>query len=193
MAVKEEVSLPAQRICTRCNFVSSQAVCKACVLLEGLNKGLPRLGIGKSSKVKKMLDEYNSKNEKECLENAVNDFADSDSCKSKGKPCRTGLCKTKNEDIIEKCDTNCCKENNDINGAVDGNSKINNLLQEYGIEHSDHEKIRVDRGIDQDNQKTRATNSNEDSDIEDSVLTGQDEDNTCAGTCGTMGSLNIGF
>jgi len=26
-------------------------VCKACIMLEGLNKGKPKLGIGKSSKV----------------------------------------------------------------------------------------------------------------------------------------------
>jgi len=32
-------------------------VCKACVLLEGLNKGLPKLGIGKSSKVKKTIND----------------------------------------------------------------------------------------------------------------------------------------
>ena len=31
--------------CTRCGYLSSQEVCKACVLLEGLNKGLPRLGV----------------------------------------------------------------------------------------------------------------------------------------------------
>lgn len=34
--------------CERCGYISSQPVCKACVLLEGLNKGLPRLGISKS-------------------------------------------------------------------------------------------------------------------------------------------------
>lgn len=33
--------------CQRCGYMSSQAVCKACVLLEGLNKGLPNFGIGK--------------------------------------------------------------------------------------------------------------------------------------------------
>ncbi|XP_026329729.1 cytoplasmic tRNA 2-thiolation protein 1 [Hyposmocoma kahamanoa] len=192
MAVKEEVSLPVQGICTRCNFVSSQAICKACVLLEGLNKGLPRLGVGKSSKAKKMLDEYNAKKDKECLDKAINDFADN-SCKSKGKPCRTGLCKTKSEGGTEKRDTNCCKENSDTNVVLEGNSKINKLLQEYGIEHSDREKVRVTRDTDQENQKHRATDSNSDSDNEDSLLTGQDENNTCAGTCGTMGSLNTGF
>ena len=29
-------------ICKRCGYISSQPLCKACVLLEGLNKGLPR-------------------------------------------------------------------------------------------------------------------------------------------------------
>lgn len=40
--------------------MSSQEICKACVLLEGLNRGLPRLGIGKSSKIKKMLAANNT-------------------------------------------------------------------------------------------------------------------------------------
>ncbi|KRX09620.1 hypothetical protein PPERSA_09290 [Pseudocohnilembus persalinus] len=34
-----EVKLPQKRKCTRCGFVSSNEICKACVLLEGLNKG----------------------------------------------------------------------------------------------------------------------------------------------------------
>merc|ERR1712088_158023 len=45
--IKEK--LPAQGNCTRCGYVSSMEICKACLLLEGLNKGLPKLGIGKSS------------------------------------------------------------------------------------------------------------------------------------------------
>ncbi|XP_034950374.1 cytoplasmic tRNA 2-thiolation protein 1 [Chelonus insularis] len=48
--VKESVKTPTRRNCSRCGFVSSQEVCKACVLLEGLNRGLPKLGIGKSQK-----------------------------------------------------------------------------------------------------------------------------------------------
>lgn len=31
--------------CERCGYLSSQAICKACVLLEGLNKARPRTGI----------------------------------------------------------------------------------------------------------------------------------------------------
>ena len=33
--------------CVRCGYISSQKYCKACVLLEGLNKGLPRIAIGR--------------------------------------------------------------------------------------------------------------------------------------------------
>lgn len=55
ISVKEEAKLPKLTTCKRCNYVSSQETCKACILLEGLNRGLPRLGIGKSSKIKKML------------------------------------------------------------------------------------------------------------------------------------------
>ena len=42
--------------CIRCNYISSQTVCKACVLLEGLNKGKPKLGIGKSSRLKERME-----------------------------------------------------------------------------------------------------------------------------------------
>lgn len=65
--MKETANLPQLTKCSRCNYVSSQEVCKACVLLEGLNKGLPRLGIGKSSKVKRLLEENKSCNKTSCL------------------------------------------------------------------------------------------------------------------------------
>lgn len=42
--VKEK--LPEQGTCERCGYMSSRKVCKACVLVEGLERGLPRLGIG---------------------------------------------------------------------------------------------------------------------------------------------------
>ncbi|GLH14415.1 Cytoplasmic tRNA 2-thiolation protein 1 [Gryllus bimaculatus] len=56
LAVREGVRLPARGVCERCNFVSSQPLCKACTLLEGLNRGLPRLGLAKSSKAEQMLE-----------------------------------------------------------------------------------------------------------------------------------------
>lgn len=39
--------LPKQQIgqCTRCGYLSSQSICKACMLLEGLNKNRPKLEI----------------------------------------------------------------------------------------------------------------------------------------------------
>lgn len=57
LAVKKKVKLPVQGTCTRCHYVSSQSVCKACVLLEGLNKGIPRLGIGKQHKERRKMEE----------------------------------------------------------------------------------------------------------------------------------------
>lgn len=51
---RDTLKHPPRGICNRCGFVSSQQPCKACVLLEGLNRGLPRLGIGKKSKGDRM-------------------------------------------------------------------------------------------------------------------------------------------
>ena len=55
---KEAVTdkLPSQGNCTRCGYISSMEICKACLLLEGLNKGLPKLGVGKSSKTKNLIN-----------------------------------------------------------------------------------------------------------------------------------------
>ena len=65
---KAKARCPDQGTCVQCGYISSQEVknkirpickkcielhlqvCKACVLLAGLNKGLPQLGVGKSSK-----------------------------------------------------------------------------------------------------------------------------------------------
>ena len=49
VAVKDDVKMPVQRTCIRCGYMASQEICKACILLEGLNRGLPRLGIGKAT------------------------------------------------------------------------------------------------------------------------------------------------
>ena len=56
LQVKDTVKMPERRTCSRCGFVSSQEICKACIMLEGLNRGLPKLGIGKSNKVKRMMN-----------------------------------------------------------------------------------------------------------------------------------------
>ncbi|CAH0406681.1 unnamed protein product [Chilo suppressalis] len=195
MAVKEDVSLPTQRLCVRCKFVSSQEVCKACVLLEGLNKGLPRLGIGKSSKAKKMLEEYNSKLEHSAKERAIQDLNDhkvingSDKCSSKGKSCKSGLCKSKKKyteidnHVNKCCNSDCsgrCKCNQSNDKENEGNTKINTLLEQYGINESSN-----DSGIDQN--KLDVPNN----DIVEDLL--NQEEDPCSGSCGKMGSLQIGF
>lgn len=195
MAVKEEVTLPTQRTCIRCNFVSSQEVCKACVLLEGLNKGLPKLGIGKTSKAKKMLEEYNAK-QSEKLEQAVkdldvtNDRKNSSCCASSRGNCRNKITNgaTENSDNNKKCDTNCagtCSSmaRSDKVSEV-SSSKINTLLQQYGIEDSANERLK-------DKNAEPVTDDVEILDNEDEVLyNGETDENTCAGACG---SINIGF
>ena len=45
--------MPKQGICERCGYMSSMNLCKACNLLEGLNRGLPKLGIGKTQRLRK--------------------------------------------------------------------------------------------------------------------------------------------
>lgn len=63
---KEAVTekLPSQGNCTRCGYISSMEICKACLLLEGLNKGLPKLGVGKSSKTRNLVNELESNKKK---------------------------------------------------------------------------------------------------------------------------------
>ena len=46
--VKAGESLPVPGKCQRCGYISSQEVCKACILLEGLNKGMPNLGVSRT-------------------------------------------------------------------------------------------------------------------------------------------------
>lgn len=49
--------------CERCGYISSNKTCKACILLEGLEKGTPQLGIGseKSRKIKDIRQDNASK------------------------------------------------------------------------------------------------------------------------------------
>lgn len=52
-------SLPTIMNCIRCGYISSNKICKACVLLEGLNKGKAKLAIGRGSDdLSKELTEY---------------------------------------------------------------------------------------------------------------------------------------
>lgn len=54
--------LPRQQMgqCVRCGYLSSQAVCKACILLEGLNKGRPKMEIQVAANEEKKEQDYDS-------------------------------------------------------------------------------------------------------------------------------------
>lgn len=41
-----------QQTCKRCGYITSNELCKACVLLEGLNKGVPGMGINSTNKLR---------------------------------------------------------------------------------------------------------------------------------------------
>jgi len=49
--IKEETmaKLPVQGLCSRCGYISSNKLCKACVLLDSLNQGLPKVSLGEDS------------------------------------------------------------------------------------------------------------------------------------------------
>lgn len=42
--------LPEQRKCSRCHYISSQKLCKACTILDGLNNGMAKMALGKAKK-----------------------------------------------------------------------------------------------------------------------------------------------
>lgn len=92
LKVKEEAKLPKLTTCKRCNYVSSQEICKACILLEGLNRGLPRLGIGKSSKVNRLRAEQGERNACLCR-----------TCSKKFCGCtQESVDRTESDDVIDK-------------------------------------------------------------------------------------------
>ncbi|CAG5011605.1 unnamed protein product [Parnassius apollo] len=218
MAVKEEVTLPSQRTCIRCNFVSSQEVCKACVLLEGLNKGLPKLGIGKSSKAKKMLEEYNAQqtNYKESLQAAVKELDDFQSekelCISNSKNCKSGLCKGKtklninsllnpndytNGSNAQECCSNCSGncERTKVNAYVD-NPKVNTLLEKYVISETNIAKVNGKGTLRDSSNTDNNLNNSDDEELTDTEHTDthiEQEDETCSASCGKLGALHVGF
>ncbi|TMS37893.1 hypothetical protein L596_004731 [Steinernema carpocapsae] len=52
LAIRSEVEMPQVSNCTRCGYISSQKICKACLLLQGLNTDNLTLGITKQKKGK---------------------------------------------------------------------------------------------------------------------------------------------
>ncbi|CAB3405994.1 unnamed protein product [Caenorhabditis bovis] len=50
LAVRKEVEMTKLMTCERCGYITSQKLCKACLLIEGLNTGNVDLGVRKKSK-----------------------------------------------------------------------------------------------------------------------------------------------
>lgn len=84
LSVKKDARMPVQGTCDRCGYISSNPICKACVMLEGLNKGLPRLGIGKTHKERRKMAEMLSsdKDEEMSSSNCLSDLSIADSVAS---------------------------------------------------------------------------------------------------------------
>lgn len=51
--IKNTVEMAKQGTCVRCGYISSNEVCKACILLEGLNSGISKLGIGNEKRARR--------------------------------------------------------------------------------------------------------------------------------------------
>ncbi|KAM6554590.1 hypothetical protein CsatB_015352 [Cannabis sativa] len=73
--ISTTTKMPEQGTCERCGYISSQKWCKACVLLDGLNRGLPKLGIGRSRAV-------NNDRKKDVNEKSVTKSIESKQCGS---------------------------------------------------------------------------------------------------------------
>lgn len=118
-AVKKDAKLPVQGVCERCGYISSMNICKACNLLEGLNKGLPKLGIGKTHRLRKQFNlepsyslnsslaslslkssqlSINSRDDSECC----NSSTDNKCCSNQTNCCSTNLQSNKLESILDE-------------------------------------------------------------------------------------------
>ncbi|XP_052815111.1 cytoplasmic tRNA 2-thiolation protein 1-like [Mya arenaria] len=91
LSVKKEVRMPVQGVCERCGYISSNPVCKACVMLEGLNKGLPRLGIGKTHKERRKMNEMLSEQGDSSASSSLSDMSSLGESLS-NKPCDRSGC-----------------------------------------------------------------------------------------------------
>ncbi|MFH4981034.1 hypothetical protein AB6A40_007743 [Gnathostoma spinigerum] len=56
---RNDIAMPTLKTCERCGYISSQEICKACLLLEGLETGNLTLGI-KKTKIQKQEDKISN-------------------------------------------------------------------------------------------------------------------------------------
>ncbi|XP_060563866.1 cytoplasmic tRNA 2-thiolation protein 1-like [Ruditapes philippinarum] len=147
LSVKKEVRMPVQGVCERCGYISSNPVCKACVMLEGLNKGLPRLGIGKTHKERRKMEQMLSDKASDLessTSGSLSDMSSLDSAISCKLDCdRSNCCCQVNKDQSEGSElpnndsSGCCKKtasqsgcNEDVDKSCDTNSAGNAVALE---------------------------------------------------------------
>jgi len=105
LAIKKDAKLPVQGICERCGYISSMNLCKACNLLEGLNKGIAKLGIGKTHRLRKQYNltpSYSLNSSMASLRSSELSLNSEDLCSNNDKNNNESCC-NRNE--------KCCKSN----------------------------------------------------------------------------------
>jgi cytoplasmic tRNA 2-thiolation protein 1 len=105
LAIKKDAKLPVQGICERCGYISSMNLCKACNLLEGLNKGIAKLGIGITHRLRKQYNltpSYSLNSSMASLRSSELSLNSEDLCSNNDKNNNESCC-NRNE--------KCCKSN----------------------------------------------------------------------------------
>ncbi|XP_072036461.1 cytoplasmic tRNA 2-thiolation protein 1-like [Amphiura filiformis] len=97
LSIKKDVKMPTQGTCSRCGYISSHPICKACMLLEGLNKGLPKLAIGKPHKARQRLAALGTVSPGNSSATASSSAATADSPSDSSSTAKTGT-----SDILEQ-------------------------------------------------------------------------------------------
>lgn len=90
-----KAKMPTLRKCENCGYISSQRLCKACVLLDGLDKGKPRMGLA-TERVRKKLDNEQPDSEGCCSRN------NSSCCQDRSVNTNSDCCQSNAENGLSK-------------------------------------------------------------------------------------------
>jgi len=116
---KADNKQPTIGVCTRCGFMSSNTICKACVMLEGLNKGLPRIALSKEKNQRQFLQNNSNNNNairgcggnNKCTNNCNNNNCTGNTC-----TCNNGNC---GDNQTKDSNNNANIDNNETNVNID--------------------------------------------------------------------------
>lgn len=78
-----KTKMPTLGKCESCGYISSQRLCKACVLLDGLDKGKPRMGLA-TERIRKKVDKEISGTSETCCDGSNNGGCGGESRTSEG-------------------------------------------------------------------------------------------------------------